>query len=158
MGARRLIAALSVGTVLASMGCGGGDGVPKAQVRNNLSTSNACIVEAAWYDDAENVPYGKGYGWADAIAANGGQSSTREVVEGKGYAYAVVVVSSDCYSAADPKNGGVLYKTNDTYEMKAGQTTLITFSDSSAKIADATENWRFPRLSQVVVDAATLTD
>ena len=151
MGARRLVAAMAVGTALVSPGCASGDGVPKAQVRNGF---DACIVEAAWYDDAKNPPYGQGYGWSDAIAKDG-QTSTLEVVEGKGYAYAVVVKASDCYAAARD-SGGILYKTNDTYSMKAGSTTLITFSDSSAKVADAAENWRFPRLSSI--DAAPPTD
>lgn len=151
MGARRLIAAAAVGTVLVSMGCASGDGVPKAQVRNGL---NACIVEAAWYDDQENVPYGKGYGWSDAIA-NNGQTSTREVVEGKGYAYAVVVPAGDCYAAARSP-GGTLYKTLEPQVMTAGKTTMITFSDTLAKVADPSENWRFPRLSQA--DAAPPTD
>jgi hypothetical protein len=124
------------------MGCASGDGVPRAVVRNEL---DKCIVEAAWYDAEKDKPWGRGYGWYDAIATNG-QTAARETVEGEGYAYAVVTPAGDCYQAARAP-GGVMWKTREPAQMQAGKTTVIVFSEQTAEPAEmANEVCRFCRL------------
>ena len=151
MNARTSLPVLALAVALVTLGCASGDGVPKAQVRNE---TDLCMVESAWFDDAENPPYGQGYYLVNPIL-KGGQTEAREVVEGTGYAYAVFKQAADCYEASRTP-GGEIWMTNEKFEMSPGKTTLITFSEASARRLDTTtgnpteaakEAWRFPRVT-----------
>lgn len=133
MGAGRLVVFVAVAATFFSLGCEDSR-VPKAAVLNSL---DSCIVESAWYDDKEDKPWGRAYGWVDAIGKDG-RTSVREVVEGTGFAYAVVAPGSNCYEAAKLP-GGTLWKTRKPQEMKVGSTTIIQFSTDTADPVDTTQ-------------------
>lgn len=145
------VLALTAASV-STLGCASGDGVPKAQVRNE---TGMCMVESAWFDDAEIAPYGKGYYFVNPIG-NTGQTEVREVVEGTGYAYAVFKQNvSDCYEASRVP-GGEIWVSNNKIEMSPGKTTMIVFSEANSRKLDAEsgdpseaakEAWRFPRVT-----------
>jgi hypothetical protein len=155
MGAGRLVVAGAVAATFLSLGCEDSK-VPKAAVHNSL---DQCIVESAWYDDAEDQPYGRAYGWVDAVGKDG-QTVAREVVEGTGYAFAVLAPGSDCYAAAK-QPGGTLWKTKAKQPMQVGQTTIILFSTDTAEPVDTSQPdiCRFCRLgcceNSIKLDAAT---
>ncbi len=73
--------------LLAMSGCASGEGVPKAYVVNQMT--GLCMVEANFL----------GYGFDEPLGY-GGQTRTREVVEGTAVGYAIIAQSSDCQSAA----------------------------------------------------------
>lgn len=145
MNARVSLSVLALAAALVTLGCASGDGVPKAQVGNN---TDLCMVEAAWFDDAESPPLGRGYYFSNPIL-KGGQTEAREVVEGTGHAYAVFKQASDCYEAART-GGGELWKTTNKISMSPGKTTMIVFSEANAskvETPDGYENAAFPRLN-----------
>ncbi len=150
MNARHRLPIVAFAAVVLAQGCASGDGVPKAQVRND---TDLCMVEAAWFDDAENAPYGRGYYFMAPILKSG-QTEDRSVVDGSGYAYAVFKQAGDCY-AASREPGGEIWRTNAKVTMEPGKTTMIVFSEANAARLDTTgdpseaakEAWRFPRVS-----------
>lgn len=106
-------------------GCASGDGVPTVTVENRFD--DTCIVEANF------LRYGF-YGLNGAAIGPAGRMVPREVIEGSGPAYAVVMKASDgdCRSLGNA-SGGSLWVTNDPYEAKAGKLTTIAFSPVTAR-------------------------
>jgi hypothetical protein len=121
MDARPFLVGLSAATITAAIACASGEGVPTAEIGNDL---NLCMVEANYL----------GYGFADAIGKTG-TTRTQEVKVGTGVAYAVLHAAGNCYDAARMP-GGILYVSRDQYSAKPGAKTTIRFTDATTRRID----------------------
>lgn len=116
---RGLKGALALG--LLATACASGDGVPTATIENGFT--DTCIVEASFLE----------YSFTDPIGPTG-RMSAREVVEGSGVAYAVVMkpgTGEECVDLAR-KQGGALWISKQKFSTKAGELTRIAFSLDTA--------------------------